>query len=81
MWSRWSADLFTLFVRGGVVGDFEVVQVQYVLHLIIVSTSLANNDSHIKQKDMSVQQENKLLEMIITTNYCKYHNSDFIHIQ
>lgn len=40
--------LFSLSVRGGVVGDFEVGEVKDVFHLIVVSTSLANDDSHIK---------------------------------
>lgn len=48
-------DLFALSVRGGVVCDLEVVEVEYVLHLIVVSSSLADNDSHIKQKDVSVK--------------------------
>ena len=43
-----STDLFNLPVGGGVVGDLEVVEVEYVPHLIVVSSSLANNDSQIK---------------------------------
>lgn len=46
--SKPAADLFGLSVRGGVIGDLEVVEVEYVLHLVVVPTSLANNDGHIK---------------------------------
>lgn len=42
------SDLFTLSVGRGVVCDFEVVEVEYVFHLIVVSSSLANDDCHIK---------------------------------
>lgn len=41
-------DLFTLSVRGGIVGDFEAVEIQNVPHLVIVSPSLANDHSHVE---------------------------------
>lgn len=41
-------DLFSLSVGGRVVGDLEKVEVEDVLHLVGLSSSLANNDSHIK---------------------------------
>ena len=43
-----STDLFTLSVRGGVVCDLKIVEVEDFLHLIVVSSSLANNDGHVK---------------------------------
>lgn len=45
---RQPTDLFALSVRGGVVGDFEAVEIQNVPHLVVVSSSLANNHSHVK---------------------------------
>lgn len=48
-------DLFALSVRGGVVCDLEVIEVEYVLHLIVVASSLANYDSHVEQKYVSVK--------------------------
>lgn len=41
-------DLFALSVRGGIVGDLEAVEIQNVLHLVVVSSSLANNHRHVK---------------------------------
>lgn len=41
-------DLFSLSVRCGVVGDFEIVEVEHILHLVVVPSSLANNDGHIE---------------------------------
>lgn len=41
-------DLLALSVRGGVVCDLEVAEVEDVLHLIVVSPPLANNDGYVK---------------------------------
>lgn len=41
-------DLFGLSVTRGVVCDLEVVEVEYVLHLVVVASSLANDDSHVE---------------------------------
>lgn len=51
------AHLLALFVTGGVVGHLEVVEVQNVLHLVVVSSSLADNGGHVKQKDVSGKNE------------------------
>lgn len=49
--------LFALFVTGGVVGHLEVVEVQNVLHLVVVPSSLADNGGHIKQEDVPGKNE------------------------
>lgn len=50
-------DLFALLVSGRVVRHLEVVEVQNVLHLVVVPSSLADNSGHIKQKDVSGKNE------------------------
>lgn len=45
---RQPTDLFRLSVRGGVVGDFEAVEIQNVPHLVIVSPPLANNHGYVE---------------------------------
>lgn len=50
-------DLFALLVSGRVVRHLEVVEVQNVLHLVVVPSSLADNSGHVKQKDVSGKNE------------------------
>lgn len=52
-------DLFRLSFRGGVVCDLEVVEVEHVLHLVVVPPSLANNEGDIEQEDVSVEKEKR----------------------
>lgn len=58
LWLWLPTDLFAFSVRGGVVGDFVAVKIQNILHLVVVSSSLANNHSHVKQEDMPGGDEN-----------------------
>lgn len=53
-------DLFALSVRGGVVCHLEVVEVQDILHLIVVPPSLANDGGHVEQKDVPEKGRRKL---------------------
>lgn len=46
------ADLPVLLVRRGVVGDLEEEQVNHLLHLVVVATTLAHNDRRVKQEDV-----------------------------
>lgn len=41
-------NLFAFSVRCGVVGDLKVIQIQYFLHLIVVSPSLADYSRYVK---------------------------------
>ena len=59
-------DLLALSVRGGVVCDLEVAEVEDVLHLIVVSPPLTNNGGHVKQKDVS----GKIRRQNVTLFYC-----------
>lgn len=47
-----SADLPVLLVGRGVVGDLEEVQVDHLLHLVVVPAPLAHNDRRVKQEDV-----------------------------
>lgn len=53
-------DLFALSVRDEVVCHLEVVEVQDILHLIVVPSSLANDGGHVEQKDVSEKGRTKL---------------------
>lgn len=46
-------DLSVLLVGRGVVGDLEVVQVDHLLHLVVVAPTLAHDHGGIKQEDVS----------------------------
>lgn len=54
-------DLFALSVRGGVVCHLEGVEVQDILHLIVVPSSLANDGGHVEQKDVSEKRKKKVI--------------------
>lgn len=47
--------LAVLLVRGGVVGDFEVVEVDHLLHLVHVSSPLTHDHSRVEQEDVSAR--------------------------
>lgn len=42
--------LLALLVRHGVVGDLEDVEVEHVLHLVVVAASFADHGGHVKQE-------------------------------
>lgn len=64
MWA--SADLPVLLVRRGVVGDLEEVQVNHLLHLVVVAAALAHDDRRVKQEDVpAVQWGHRVIIMII----------------
>lgn len=46
-------NLSGLLVRRGVVGDLEEVQVDHLLHLVVVPSPLAHDDGGVEQEDVS----------------------------
>lgn len=46
-------DLFAVLISSGVIGDLEIVEVDYFLHLIVVPPPLADDYSDVEQKNMS----------------------------
>lgn len=60
------ADLPVLLVRRGVVGDLEEEQVNHLLHLVVVPTTLAHNDRRVKQEDVPAGSRGTTLLCLVT---------------
>lgn len=67
-------DLSVLFVRRGIVGDFEEVQVDHFFHLVVVSSPLTNNDRSVKQEDVpAIQKCSSKFKHIFLNSSCYSH--------
>lgn len=74
MWMR-CADLPVLLVRRGVVGDLEEEQVNHLLHLVVVPTTLAHDYRCVKQEDVPVGSEGTTLLCLIAISRILHHHS------
>lgn len=52
-----ASNLSSLLVRRGVVGDLEEMQVDHLLHLVVVSSPLAHDHGGVEQEDVPAVRE------------------------